>query len=251
MIDTHAHLDDERLDKHKIISSMKNDGLEAIICASFDLDSSKKSVYTAANYDNVYAAVGIHPNHAHEAADSDFEELIKLAADKKVVAIGEMGLDYFHKFCDKDTQKNVLNKQLDILSQTNLPAVFHLRDAYLDMQEIVLQNKHKIKNGAVMHCFSGSIETAKFYTNLGYYISFGGAITFKNSRADEVIKSVPLDKILVETDCPYLSPEPFRGKVNEPKNVRYVLQKIASILDMDFERLQEISIKNAKKAFRI
>jgi len=249
MIDTHAHLQDKRLDEKQIIANMKSDGLEKIICVGFDLDTSEKGIKIADKSENVFATAGIHPNSAGDAKDSDLERIFELSKNKKVVAVGEIGLDYYHKFCDSDTQKRFLLKQLDIVEAAGLPVIFHLRDAYSDMQQIIKQNLHKIKNGAVMHCFSGSIETAKFYTDLGYYISFGGAITFKNAKYDEIIKSIPLDKLLVETDCPYLTPEPFRGKVNEPKNIKFVLDKIASVLGMSFEVVERLTSENAKKLF--
>ncbi|MCL2556314.1 MAG: TatD family hydrolase [Firmicutes bacterium] len=251
MIDTHAHLADNRLDAGQIIANMAVNGLKKIICASFDLESSINAVNLANEYRNVFASVGIHPNDADKASDDVLNQIFELSKNKKVVAFGEIGLDYYHKFVEKGMQNEVLIKQLDLISQTNLPIIFHLRDAYLDMQNIINMHKHKIKNGAVMHCFSGSSETAKFYTDLGFYISFGGAVTFKNAKYDEIIKSIPLDKLLVETDCPYLSPEPFRGKINQPKNVRFVIEKIANVLRMEFEKIEEITTHNAQKLFKI
>ena len=251
MIDTHAHLQDKRLDEKQIIANMKNDGLTKIICVGFDLFTSERGIEIAKDNENVFASVGIHPNSAFEAKDGDLDRIFELSKEKKVVAIGEIGLDYFHKFSDKDTQKHFLIKQLDLLAQTNLPAIFHLRDAYLDMQNIINEHKHKIKSGAVMHCFSGSIETAKFYCDLGYHISFGGAVSFKNAKCDEIIKSIPLDRLLVETDCPWMSPEPMRGKTNEPKNVRFVINKIASVLGKSFLEIEKITSDNAKKLFKL
>jgi len=251
MIDTHAHLQSERLDYRRIVDEMVNDGLEKIICVGYDLATSEMGVRIATDHENIFATVGIHPNSVSEAKNGDLEKIYRLSKNKKVVAIGEIGLDYFHKFSDRDTQKRFLLEQLDLAEASGLPIIFHLRDAYLDMQSIINQNKHKIKNGAVMHCFSGSIETARFYTDLGYYISFGGSVTFKNAAKDEIVKSIPIDRLLAETDCPWMSPEPFRSKVNEPKNVRLVINKLASILQMDFEETERITSENASRLFKI
>jgi len=228
---------------------MRADGLEKIICVGSTLESSVRSAELAAEFKDVYATVGIHPHYTDKVTDACIEKIAALADNKKVVAIGEIGLDYFHNFSAKDAQKKWLEAQIDVACQTRLPIVFHLRDAYGDMQEIVLRHIKGLSAPAVMHCFSGSAETAKFYTDLGFYISFSGAVTFKKTKAAEVIKAIPRDRVLIETDCPYLAPEPFRGKDNQPKYVRFAAMKIAEVWGESVEEAARQTTENAYRLF--
>lgn len=252
LIDTHAHLTDARFDDvNEIISNMKKDNLDKIITVAYDVESSKKCVELAQNNPDIYATVGIHPSDACKINDSlsALETIEKLTSHPKVVALGEIGLDY-HYDDDKDTQKYFLDAQLSLLGKTDLPVSFHIRDAYEDTFDIVKAHKENIKNGGVLHCYSGSYEYAKQYLDMGFYVSFSGSITFKNSvRAPEIIKKLPKDRILIETDCPYLTPVPHRGKRNEPKYVVYQAQKIAEILGLSYKETQELTLNNAYALF--
>lgn len=253
LIDTHAHLTDERYNgADDIISSMKECNLEKIICVGYDLKSSKDGLELARKNKDIYAAVGVHPSEANDfGADYDLsDELILLAKDPKTVAIGEIGLDYHYDDADKINQDKLLNHQLDIVEKSGLPVIIHLRDAYEDMLKIIKANRHKLRAGGVMHCFSGSKETAMQYVDMGFYISFSGTITFKNSvKAPEIIKAVPKDRLLIETDCPYLAPHPFRGQLNEPKYVLYQALKVAEVLGISIEEAEELTRKNAYSLF--
>lgn len=253
LIDTHAHLTDPHFNGGKeIISNMSSDGLERIITVAYDLDSSYQCALIAENNESVYATVGVHPSDACRmpVGFDPIDQLRALCRHEKVVALGEIGLDY-HYGDDKDVQKYWLCRQLELLGETDLPVSFHVRDSYEDMLNIVKANRANIKNSGVMHCFSGSKETAKIYVDMGFYISFSGSITFKNNaKAVDIIKSVPLDRILIETDSPYLTPVPFRGQVNTPAYVKYQAQKIAEVLSRDYDEIVDITTANAYALFK-
>lgn len=250
MIDSHAHLNDERYDVDRIVGDMKKDGLSKIVVVGFDMPSSYRAHELAARYDELYCAVGVHPDDCLGLSDGQIEELVELCAHPKTVAFGEIGLDYHHD-TDREVQKEALIRQLKAVKRTGLPAVFHLREAYLDMDKILLQYGDCLTGGAVMHCFSGSRESAIKYLDMGMYISFSGAITFRNAvRCEEVIKAVPLDRMLIETDCPYLTPVPHRGEVNYPAYVKYQAQRIADVLGRAAEEIEEITEQNAYNIFK-
>lgn len=252
LIDTHAHLTDARYeDLDQIIANMKNDNLDKIITVAYDIESSKRCVEIAQKYKDIYATVGVHPSDACRLIDiAKLDEIEKLTKHEKVVAYGEIGLDY-HYDDDKNEQKKWFDAQLSLLGKTDLPVSLHIRDAYEDTFDIIKAHKADIKNGGVLHCYSGSYEYAKQYLDLGFYVSFSGSITFKNSvRAPEIIKKLPLDRLLIETDCPYLTPVPFRGKRNEPKFVTYQSQKIAEILGLEYKKTEEILRDNAYTLFK-
>ena len=250
LIDTHAHLTDPRYEgAAEIISQMESDGLERIITVGFNEFSSAYAVKLAEENEKIFAAVGVHPSDAVEAGIGYLGAIKDLAQSSKCVAIGEIGLDYHYPDTDKEVQIRALCEQLDLVKETNLPAVFHVRDAYGDFYEVIKQNRHKLTGGAIMHCFSGSKETALQYLNMGFYISFSGSITFKNSKAGEIIEALPTDKILIETDCPYLAPTPHRGELNYPKYVLYQAQKIAEVKNMSVDEIIKITAANAYKAF--
>lgn len=251
LIDTHAHLTDERYCGAKdIIESMHADGLEKIITVSYDLDSSIKSLELAKANKDIYCAVGVHPDNAQSLTDDPCEKLLELSRDSKCVAIGEIGLDYFYDSTDKPKQAYWLDRQFELVEQADLPVIFHIRDSYEDMENAIKRNYSKIKKGAVVHCFSGSLETALKYIDMGFYISFTGSITFKNAKKfPDIIKALPLDRIMIETDCPYLTPTPYRGQTNYPRFVAYQAKRIAEILDRDENEIVDITTNNAYRFF--
>lgn len=253
LIDSHAHLDDNRFDKDrdKLIKSLKDDGVDMIINIGADLQSSIKSVSLAEEYDNIYAAIGIHPHSAKEMDDSTIEVLKSFTNREKVVAIGEIGLDYHYDNSPRDVQRKRFKEQLDLAKEVDLPVVIHSRDADQETFDILKEAQNGTLEG-VIHCYSGSVEMAKEYIKLGFYISLAGPVTFKNARVSrEVAKAIPLDKLLVETDSPYLTPEPNRGKRNEPMYVRYVAARIAETKGVAFEEVATKAAANTKKLFRI
>ena len=250
LIDTHAHLTDVRLNKDEVLASMSGDGLDRIITVGYDTESSLGGLTIAKADSRIFCTLGFHPSNTTEASQDGYARFLELSKHEKVVAIGEIGLDYHYEDTDKPTQIREFLNQLDLVSQAELPVVIHLRDAYEDMLRTVKENRHKLKKGGVMHCFSGSLETALEYIRLGFFISFSGSVTFKNAKnAPEVAREIPQNRILIETDCPYLAPEPFRGRQNYPKYVRYVCEKIAEIRGISVEETQELTTRNAYEAF--
>ncbi|NLY76766.1 MAG: TatD family hydrolase [Tissierellia bacterium] len=253
LIDSHAHLDDERFDKDRddIIKSLYESYVELVINPGADLNSSIKAVALAEKYDNIYAAVGVHPHSASEMDQSTMDILRSFAAREKVVAIGEIGLDYYYDNSPRDVQRRWFREQLRLAKEVDLPVIIHSRDAAGDTMEILKEEQDGRLTG-VLHCYSGSVEMAEEYIKLGFYISLAGPVTFKNAKVPkEVAKAVPLDKLLIETDSPYMTPEPYRGKRNEPKYVRYVAETIAELRGISLEELAEKTSENAKKLFKI
>lgn len=260
LIDSHAHLTDTQYseDLQTVIDNAKSEGLSAIISAGYDFSSSFECVELSKKVDFVYAAVGLHPENVSENYKSDLEKLSNLAKDDKVVVIGEIGLDY-HYLNDyseekveaiKTLQKKVFVEQILLANKLKKPIVVHSRDAMGDTIEILKQYSPQTKS--LLHCYSGSLESAKILMKLGFSFSFGGVVTFKNAtKIQEVVKDLPIENILLETDCPYMSPVPFRGKRNEPKNVVYVADEIARIKGLTLEKVAEITTENAKKLFKI
>lgn len=253
LIDSHAHLDDERFDKDRddIIKSLYESYVELVINPGADLNSSIKAVALAEKYDNIYAAVGVHPHSASEMDQSTMDILRSFAAREKVVAIGEIGLDYYYDNSPRDVQRRWFREQLRLAKEVDLPVIIHSRDAAGDTMEILKEEQDGRLTG-VLHCYSGSVEMAEEYIKLGFYISLAGPVTFKNAKVPkEVAKAVPLDKLLIETDSPYMTPEPYRGKRNEPKYVRYVAETLAELRGISLEELAEKTSENAKKLFKI
>lgn len=253
LIDSHVHLDDKRFnsDRDSIIKGLKDDGIEMVINIGADLQTSIASVSLAEKYDNVYAVVGVHPHSAKEVDNSTIEILKSFASREKVLAIGEIGLDYHYDNSPRDVQKKWFVEQLKLAKEVDLPVVIHTREADQETFDILKEAQDGTLRG-VLHCYSGSVEMALEYIKLGFYISIAGPVTFKNSRVSkEVVKAVPLDKLLVETDCPYLTPEPNRGKRNEPAYVKYVAGEIADIKGISFEELAKATNKNTKELFGI
>lgn len=247
--DSHTHLMDEQYDgiRDEIVENAKKNQVMHMTTIGYNEATSTEAVRDADKYEGVYATVGLHPENVEEYSDFDF--IYELAKNPKVVAIGEIGLDY-HWGGDKERQKELFIKQIEIANELGKPVVIHSRDADMDMLEIL--KNHNIENGFVMHCFSSSIEVLKEVLKLGAYVSIAGPVTFKNARSlIEVAKLVPEDKLLIETDAPYLTPEPYRGKRNEAAYVVHTAQKIADLREISLEKLAEITTENAKRFYRI
>jgi len=251
LYDTHAHLDDSMFDcdRHDVIEKIKNSGVGLINNIASDIKSSKASIALAEKYDFIYASVGVHPSCTHSMSNADIETLKELSKHPKVVAIGEIGLDYHYDDTDPETQKYWFAAQLDMAKELDLPIIIHDRESKGEC--ISLLREKKISK-CVFHCFSGSSETAKELIKMGYYISFTGVVTFKNARrAVEAVKEVPMDRIFIETDCPYMAPEPHRGIRNDSSLVCYVAGKIAEIKNLSTEEVIRITRENAIRFFEI
>lgn len=247
--DSHTHLMDEQYDgiRDEIIENAKKNQVMYMTTIGYNEATSREAVKDAEKYEGIYATVGLHPENVEEYNNFDF--IYELAQNHKVVAIGEIGLDY-HWGGDKERQKELFIKQIEIANELGKPVVIHSRDADMDMLE-TLKN-HRIENGFVMHCFSSSVEILKEVLKLGAYVSIAGPVTFKNARSlIDVAKLVPEDKLLIETDAPYLTPEPFRGKRNEAAYVVHTAQKIADLREISLEKLARMTTENAKKFYRI
>lgn len=253
MIDTHAHLQDEKYENvGQIIDNAQKAGVEKIVCASANLATSKNAVELANLYDNLYATVGIHPEDAGEWNSDAEKVLTSLAQNKKVVAIGEIGLDYHYEFYTRDEQKTAFVEQIKLANKLGLPVVIHTRDASGDTMQIIRDNLTLLTNGACIHCYSMSLEILKEIIGYGFVISLGGAITFKNARGLlDIARECPIENLMLETDSPYMSPEPYRGKCNEPKNVEFVARKIAELKNMSVSDVIQKTTKNSKKFFKI
>lgn len=251
IVDTHSHIDMQDFeDAGKIIQKAKSVGVEKIIVPSVDRNSFSKVISLTQKYENVYCALGIHPCEAQNAKDEDFELILKLGEEKKVVAIGECGLDYYHDKAFINEQKMTFVRQINIAGKLNKPLIVHNRDACKDTFDTLVENMTDID--IVMHCFSGSYEFAKECIKRGFYIGIGGVVTFKNAKKlHEIAKKIPLEYILLETDAPYLTPVPFRGCRNEPSYTRLVAEEIAKIRAIPVDIVAKITTENARKVFKI
>ena len=249
LFDTHAHYDDRRFDKDRdsLLASMPEQGVGYICNIGCDMPTSHQSVALAEAHAHVYAVVGIHPHNAQDAVPEDYETLRKLAQHPKVLALGEMGLDYHYDFSPRDVQRQVFVRQMELAGELNIPVVIHEREACRDVLEVVRQ--YPVCRG-VYHCYSGSAETARELVELGYYLGFNGVITFDNARrSHEVIRSVPLERLLLETDCPYLTPVPHRGKRNDSGLMKHSLQKMAELRGLTAEEMARITTENALRFY--
>ena len=251
IIDTHAHLNDERLSPliGEIMGTMQTKGLGAIINVGYDRPSSELALAQAREYDNLYAVVGIHPHDAKAQTGDDYTYFESVSKDKKVVAIGEIGLDLYYDLSDREVQKRVFIEQLELAHSLQLPVVMHVRDAYGLALEILKENKRFLEHSGVMHCYAGSKELLKEFVDLGLYASFGGVTTFKNFGKAEVVKYCPADRLLLETDCPYMTPVPYRGKTNMPEYITLVRDKIQEWRD-DID-VENVTTQNARRLFKI
>ena len=256
--DSHAHYNDEKfeIDRDEVISSVKAEGITRLVSVGYSVEASEFAEKLSDKYEFIYYSCGISPNDLPQTEDElwkKLEEIKKIANQKheKLVAIGEIGLDYYWNKENMDLQKLAFIEQIKLANELELPIIIHTREAVVDTIDI-LKNKQESINKGIFHCCPLNRELVKEALKLGYYISFAGPITFKNSKnADEIIKMVPLERILIETDSPYLSPEPNRGKRNDSRNVKYIAQKIAQVKEMTLEEIAKITYENANKVFKI
>ena len=252
IFESHAHYDDEAFneDRDRLLSSMRDNGVEYIVNVSADFESIDPIYELTQKYDFIYGTVGVHPGAAKNMTQERFEYLKKAALRDKVVAIGEIGLDYYweKEEVQKATQKEWFVKQLQLAKDVNKPVIIHSREAAADTLDIMKQEWADRK--AVIHCYSYSAEMAKIYAKMGYYFGIGGVLTYKNARTlVETVEYVPIEQLLLETDCPYLPPVPNRGKRNDSSNLRFVAEKIAEIKNMSYDAVVEITEQNAKRFF--
>ncbi|AZR74425.1 hydrolase TatD [Anoxybacter fermentans] len=253
LIDTHAHLDFPKFknDQAEVIQRAKEAGIEYIFNIGADERSSKASVALARKYPQIYAAVGVHPHDAKDVTGDTLRLLRDLAQEKKVRAIGEIGLDYHYDFSPRDIQQRVFRAQLRLAHELKLPVIIHSREADEDTMRI-LKEEEVDKLGGIMHCFAGDLKMAEECLKLNLKLAFGGVITFPNAKtAREVVKAIPLEHLLLETDSPYLTPVPYRGKRNEPAYVRYVAEKVAKIKGVELEEVAQVTTRTAKEIFKI
>ncbi len=251
LIDTHAHLYEpcymENTDE--FMTELKQNGVEKVVCVGCELKTSEQTLALADKYDFIYAEVGFHPCDTKDVTEEDWQQMKKLLSHPKVVALGEIGLDYYWENSPREKQIFWFERQLDYAYEIGLPVVIHSRDA--TAQTIEILKKHKIHKG-VFHCYSGSKETLKELVKMGFSISLGGVVTFKNARrAVECAEAVPLDRLMLETDCPFMAPEPHRGKTNRPDYTMYVAEKIGALRDMTGQQIADITRENAIKFFNL
>lgn len=253
LFDSHAHLDAKQFDSDReaVIERAKQNGVSYIFNPGADFESSQSAIALSEMYDFIYAGVGVHPHDAKTLDSNMFTLLEHMAKHRKVKAIGEIGLDYHYDYSPRDVQKKWFLEQIRLAKALHLPIVIHDREAHLDVLDCLISEK-AFEVGVLMHCFSGSAEMAKQYVKLGAILSIAGPVTYKNARKTiEVVEAIPLDHLLIETDAPYLTPEPFRGKRNESMYVKYTCDRIAQIKKMEWEKVAMKTLENAKLFFRI
>ncbi len=252
LFDTHCHLDDAKFDpdREETFERLRARGVTRAVCVGSDLPTSETSIHFAQTHESTWASCGVHPHEAAQAPENYLDGLRELSREDRVVAIGEIGLDYYYDLSPRDVQKRVLCEQLDLACELDLPVIFHIRDAHGDMTDIFRSRKFLPRG--IIHCFSGSMETALEYVRMGFYISFSGPLTFKKApNLQAAAQAVPLDRLLVETDSPYLAPEPVRGRRNEPANVFYVCQKLAELRGLPMEEMARITTENGCRIYGI
>ena len=251
--DSHCHVDEEKFneDRDTVLARMREHGITRFAVIGSDMETSRHAIAFAGTQEGAVAAGGIHPHEAKGFREEDCEEIAGWWKSGKIRAIGEIGLDYYYDFSPRDVQKAVCIRQMELAYEIGAPVVFHVRDAHNDMLEIIKGMKEKL-TGGIIHCFSGSAEMAKEYLKLGYYISFAGPLTFKKApKLQETAKMVPRDRLLIETDSPYMAPEPVRGRRNEPANVRYVGMKLAELRGETPEEVAAYTTENAMRVYGI
>lgn len=253
IFDTHAHYDDEAFDddREELLSHMRQKGIEYIVNVGSDIESIRKTLELTEQYPFVYGAAGVHPSETAELTSKDMEWIRETAGREKIVAIGEIGLDYYWPEPDREVQKKWFKEQLRLAEETGLPVIIHSRDAAADTLEI-LKEWDAYKTKGVIHCFSYTWETAREYLDMDYYFGIGGVLTFKNAKKlKEAVMHIPMEKILLETDCPYLAPEPYRGKRNQSEYIFYVAEQLAELKKISREEVLEITRNNAKRFYEI
>lgn len=250
LIDTHAHLDDSRFveDFTEVCERIREAQVTKVINIGYDLPSSARSLELAEKYPWIQCAVGFHPHNAKDADEAGYEQLRQWGVRPEVVAIGEIGLDYYYDHSPKEVQKEVFRRQIRLALELDLPISIHNRDAHQDVYDILVEEDAQ-QVGGILHCYSGSYEMAERFIKLNFFISLAGPVTFKNSKSvKDIARNIPLEYLLIETDSPYLTPEPYRGKRNEPSYVRYVAQMIAELREIDLAVLAKATSDNALKA---
>jgi TatD DNase family protein len=253
MIDSHCHLEDERFDGEveETLARMREAGVDRCILAGSDEATSERIVRLTEQYPYVYGVVGVHPHEARFFSASTLNLLEQWLSSPRIVGVGEIGLDYYYDHSPRELQREALAAQIDFAFRKGVPAVFHVRDAHGEFTDMLRARAGRLPQG-VMHCYTGSLESAKVYLNMGLHISFSGSVTFKNAKnLQEVARFVPLDRLLVETDSPYLAPVPMRGKRNEPAYVRYVAEKVAELRGMEVGELAGQVTRNAERLFKL
>lgn len=253
IFDTHAHYDDEQFndDRENLLREIFSAGIGNIVNVGADMITSRQSIALAKAYPEIYAAVGVHPSDIACLDEEAYEELRKMAAEEKVVAIGEIGLDYYWDKEDdvQAAQREAFKRQLTLARDVKLPVIVHSRDAAKDTMDI-LAAEQRVDNPGIIHCYSYSVEQAREYVKMGYYIGVGGVVTFKNAKVlKQVVEEIPLERIVVETDCPYLTPEPYRGKRNASLYLPYVVDKIAELKGISGKEVEEITYQNALRVY--
>ena len=252
LVDSHAHLEMEEFDgdRDAVIHRAREMGVDGIVTVGVNLEDSRKGVALAEQYDTVYASVGVHPHDVKTIDKTTYDQLRNLARSSKVVAYGEIGLDFFRNRSPKDIQVRRFGEQLELAAELELPVIIHDREAHREITEMIEVRKND--RGGVIHCFSGDYSMAVRCIDMGFYISTPGTVTYKKAEPlREIIKRLPMDRLLIETDCPFLSPEPKRGKRNEPAYVVYTAQQIAQIKALPYEEVERITSRNAKDLFGI
>ncbi|MCX7904117.1 MAG: TatD family hydrolase [Caloramator sp.] len=247
MFDSHAHYDDKAFDQDRdeVIEKIKNAGVKRVLNCASSIESCYTTLELTKRYDFFYGAVGVHPEFSKDLNINLIGDLIK---EKKIVAIGEIGLDYYWDY-DRNIQMKAFKEQLDLAKQLNLPVVVHNREAHEDTLRVLKEFKGL---RGVLHCYSGSLEFAREFVKLGFYLGFTGVITFKNAKkAVEVVRKIPLEYLLVETDCPYMAPHPHRGERNDSSYLKYIIEKIAEIKEKTFDEVNKMTFKNASELFSI
>ncbi len=253
IFETHAHYDDDAYDSDRdsIIRLLKEEEIAPVVNVGASLTSTESSVELAHKYGHVYAAVGVHPSDCADLTEKDMEWIKSLCSDKKVVAIGEIGLDYHYDEPEREIQKTWFERQLRLAKEVNLPIIVHSRDAAADTLNILSKEEHKGLKG-IIHCFSYSLEIAQEYVKMGYLIGIGGVVTFKNGRKlHEIARTIPLENIVVETDCPYLAPEPYRGRRNSSAYLTYIIERIASLRNAEYDQIERAAYENAAALFGV
>ena len=250
LIDSHAHIQLERFDEDReaVLERAHSAGIHAILTIGFDLETSRGAISLAEQHEQIYATVGMHPHDAKNLDDETLQTFRELAAHSKVLALGEMGLDYYRDLSPRPIQKKAFAQQLDLAEELDLPIVIHNREAYHDILPILQARRGRVRG--VMHCFSGDVEIMHKSLDLGFYIGIGGPVTYRKSDAlQAVAREVPANRLLVETDCPWLAPQFRRGKRNEPAYVRAIAEKIAELRGVELEDITEITTRNFEKLF--
>ncbi len=253
LFDTHMHLNARQYseDRKEVIERAISEGVKQMVVVGFDDETIPLAIEIAEEYDNIYAAVGWHPVDAIDYTEEKLNWLEELSQHSKVVALGEMGLDYHWDTSPKDVQKEVFKEQINLAKKVNLPIIIHNREASEDIKKILIE-EHAEEVGGIMHCYSSPIEDLQTYIDMNFYISLAGPVTFKNApEVREVAKEIPLNRLLIETDSPYLTPHPYRGKRNEPARVKLIAEEIARLKGLSLEELAEITTKNAKEVFKL